>query len=85
MNEWYDDDQADEGPLESDLEEFDGDDEPATAPCSACGAEIYDDSPRCPICGQYLPGNAAAIYRPAWWWILAALVASIALVCYILL
>ena len=27
-----------------------------TAPCSYCGASIYDDSPRCPKCGNYTDG-----------------------------
>lgn len=25
----------------------------ATIPCSACGADIYDDAERCPECGHY--------------------------------
>ena len=84
MNEWDDDNLPDEAPLESDLEEFGDDDEPATTPCSACGAEIYDDSPRCPVCGEYIFATAGAAHRLAWWWVLAAVVALIALVCYIL-
>ena len=85
MNEWDDDNPPDEGPLQSDLEEFGGDDEPPTAPCPNCGAEIYDDSPRCPVCGEYIFATAGAVHRSAWWWVLAAAVALIAFICYILL
>jgi predicted nucleic acid-binding Zn ribbon protein len=28
-------------------------DDESTAPCPACGAEIYDDAERCPECGHY--------------------------------
>jgi hypothetical protein len=32
------------------------DDSSDTIPCSYCGASIYDDSPRCPKCGNYTDG-----------------------------
>ena len=83
MNEW-DDDILDEGPLQCDLDELGGDHESATEPCPACGAEIYDDSPQCPACGQYVFAAAGTTHRLEWWWVMAAVVASIALLCYIL-
>lgn len=85
MNEWDDDNPPDEGPLECDLEELGGDDAPQTAPCSACGAEIYDDSVQCPVCGQYILGGSGASHRLTWWWVLAAVAALVAFVCYILI
>ena len=85
MSEWDNDNLPDEGPLESDLEELGGDDGPETAPCPNCGAEIYDDSPRCPVCGQYIFATAGTTHRLTGWWLLAAAVAIIAFVCYILL
>lgn len=44
-------------------------------PCPACGAEIYEDSPRCPVCGAYITFAAAHPWsgRPLWWIALAAL------------
>ncbi len=76
MNEWNDD-MLDEGPLDSDLEEL-GDDGPETAPCEACGAEIYEDSPRCPACGEYILKSASYSYRPLPAWVLLAAMAAIA-------
>ena len=84
MNEWDNDNPPDEGPLESDLEELGGAGGPETAPCGACGAEIYDDSVQCPACGQYIFAAVGATHRWPWWWVLAAAVALIAFVCYIL-
>ena len=84
MNEWDDDNLPDEGPLESDLEEFDDNDEPETEPCPACGAEIYDDSPQCPACGEYIFATAGATHRWPLWLVVATAAALIAFVCYIL-
>jgi len=84
VNEWDDDNLSDERPLESDLEELGDDDRPATAPCNACGTEIYDDSVQCPACGQYIFATAGATHRLTWWWVLAAAVALVAFICYIL-
>jgi len=84
VNEWDDDNLPDEGPLQSDLEEFDGDDESATAACPACGTEIYDDSVQCPSCGEYIFASAGIAHRWPWWWTLVAALALIAFVCYIL-
>jgi hypothetical protein len=85
MADWDNDNLADEGPLESDLEELGGDDESSTAPCSACGAEIYDDSPQCPACGQYILATGNSTHGLTRWYLIAAAIALIAFVCYILL
>ena len=84
MNEWDDDNLLDEGPLESDLEEFGDDDEPATEPCPACGADVYDDSPQCPYCGVYIFTTSGTTYNWPWWWVLVAAAALIAFISYIL-
>ena len=84
MNEWDDDNLPDEGPLDSDLDEFGDDDEPATEPCPACGAEIYDDSPRCPVCGEYIFATAGRRRRWPLWLVIVAAVALTAFICYIL-
>jgi hypothetical protein len=84
VNEWDDDNLTDEGPLECDLEELGGDDGHETAPCPNCGTEIYDDSPRCPVCGEYIVATVGAAHPLTWWWMLIAAVALFAFVCYIL-
>ncbi len=83
MNEWDDDNLLYEGPLESDLEEFD--DESETIPCPACGTEVYEDSPQCPVCGEYIFGSTSSTHRWPWWWMVAAVITLVAFICYILL
>lgn len=60
----WDDEDWDEG------EDFGTDDESTTTECIHCGADIYDDSPRCPICGEYQVGSRSLTAwegRPMWW------------------
>ena len=61
----------------------DDDDETPTVVCPECGAEVYEDAPRCPACGNYITSPAAASFwqnRPRWWIVLGILgiVATIA-------
>ena len=45
-------------------------DQSTTTECIHCGAEIYDDAPRCPICGEYQVGSRSLTAwegRPLWW------------------
>jgi hypothetical protein len=56
-NDAADDEDPDEG-------EFD--DEPDTMPCPSCGAEIFDDVDRCPVCGEYITADTSM--NPVWWW-----------------
>ena len=46
-----------------------GDDEIETRPCPNCGAAIYEDTPACPACGEYVSwrGRTATDGRPTWW------------------
>jgi hypothetical protein len=69
-----DDDEDDDDDGESDLSDTDADlrddsdsgSEP-TVPCPACGAEMFEDSPRCPVCGEYVSaGGSQAGSRPLW-------------------
>lgn len=49
-----DDDEID-GPDDWDGDDDDDDDDDdGNDPCPHCGASIYGDSERCPICGEYL-------------------------------
>lgn len=50
-----------------DLDDEAGDsDAIATMPCPHCLGTIFDDSERCPRCGEYLTREAAPS-RPPWW------------------
>ncbi len=62
-NEHYDDYDCDE------------DDTNDVRPCPACGAEIYEDSLRCPVCGDYITFGSLGPWsgRPLWWIVLGAL------------
>ena len=45
-------------------------DDPAdetTVPCPACGADIYDDAVRCPVCGEYITLNDSSVATPFGW------------------
>jgi len=58
----------------------DTDDSDPTLPCPACGAAMFEDSPRCPSCGEYVtPGGSTVASRPAWILITAVLCLAIAL------
>jgi hypothetical protein len=83
------DDDADE----SDYSGFDTSDpdDDATAPCPACGAEIYDDAERCPECGHYLTREAAPRHdsvgglrsKPPLWIIVGAILCIIIVVLWV--
>ncbi len=81
---WDDDedspDDFDEDFEDSDDEDFgndDSDDDSEVLPCPSCGFTVYEDSPWCPSCGQYVtfPSGAAGVWsgRPAWWILLGIL------------
>ncbi|WP_437194161.1 hypothetical protein [Planctomicrobium sp. SH527] len=49
-------------------------DEPGTVPCPSCGAEVYEDTDRCPLCGDYIiPGatSSGSIWSGKPWWYVA--------------
>ena len=47
-------------------------------PCPHCLGTIYDDSERCPHCGQYLSREDAPRRRP--WWIVVGVVVCLVIV-----
>jgi hypothetical protein len=53
-------------------EEWDEDGHP-TMPCPYCQQEIFEDSPRCPQCGQYISEEDAPAARRPWWIIIGVL------------
>jgi predicted nucleic acid-binding Zn ribbon protein len=65
---WKDDD---ESPVD-DSGDDSGDE--STVPCPACGRAIFEDSPRCPYCEQYISEEDRARPRHPAWVITTALV-----------
>ena len=50
------------------------DDVTSTVPCPECGAEVYEESVQCPVCGSYIT-HATDVWsgRPGWWMLLGVL------------
>lgn len=61
----FDLDESDD--LDDDAED---DDSGETMPCPHCFGTIYDDSERCPHCGEYLSREDEPRPPPPWWVIL---------------
>jgi uncharacterized paraquat-inducible protein A len=51
----------------------DDDDNEPTIPCPFCKAEIWEDAPRCPRCGNELGGADMPAQRRPWWVLITAL------------
>ena len=64
----WDEDDEDWGDDESDL---DGE---STITCPHCGTEVYEDSPRCPSCENYLSleDTSPTVTNKPWWVLLGA-------------
>lgn len=52
--------------------EADGDDG-STGPCPYCGADIYDDAVRCPVCERYLSDEERTTTNQSTWVVITAL------------
>lgn len=65
----FEDDEPDEWNLEADDDE---EEETAVLPCPSCGAEVYEDAERCPVCGEFIIGRRLRAWegRPTWWIVL---------------
>jgi hypothetical protein len=53
----YDEEESDDlhDPDPPDMDDEDADDDAAdTHPCPHCGADVYEESQQCPVCGQYI-------------------------------
>jgi len=69
-----DDDLHDPDPSDMDDEDdADGDAEVDTHPCPHCGADVYEESQQCPVCGQYIDEFPRSNY-PRWVPVAAVLV-----------
>lgn len=52
----------------------DDDGESLTFPCSNCGADVYEDAPQCPVCGEYVTRSSSATAgMPTWMLVLGVL------------
>jgi hypothetical protein len=74
---WKDEDESDEFAAEvADGGEEDGEED--QLPCPSCGNMVYDDTDRCPHCGDWvMPLAAAASSRSNWIWWTALIVAAL--------
>jgi hypothetical protein len=51
----------------------DDEDEEPTIPCPHCGAEIHEDSERCPSCEAYISKQDAPPSPKPWWFIVGVI------------
>ena len=59
-------------------DEFDDDDSADTVACPHCGAEIYEDAVRCPVCEDYVTHDAHGFSGRPFWWLLLGLAGVVA-------
>jgi predicted RNA-binding Zn-ribbon protein involved in translation (DUF1610 family) len=66
----YDDEDSD-----WDIEIPDDSEEHGTVECPHCGADIYEDAPQCPVCGEYVIRGSGEFWKhkPGWYVLLALL------------
>jgi len=58
----------DEWPQENDFDDA-FDEEPDEAPCPACSRMVYEDTPKCPYCGEWIaPAGSADQRSRTWLW-----------------
>ena len=73
--------QDDDQEWQAEFEEFQ-DDHPEVLPCPSCGAEVYEETQRCPHCGEWIMPLATSARRKSRWWIIAAVLALIAIMAF---
>ncbi|MBY0589574.1 zinc-ribbon domain-containing protein [bacterium] len=67
--DWDDEEEHDES------SEFDSNEDDGTVPCPNCGKEMYEDSPRCPYCGEYVTHVAPSVVRSSPWMMIGMVLA----------
>jgi len=75
--------QEDEPEWEAEFEEFQHD-EPEMLPCPFCSAQVYEETQRCPHCGNWIMPLAASTRSRSKLWIIAAILALIAIIVFII-
>ncbi len=68
----YDNDEYDNSEYDDDLTE--------TVACPHCGAEVYEDAVRCPICETYITHDTNIWAGRPVWWILLGLLGIVAVI-----
>jgi hypothetical protein len=66
---------------QEELEEFEKA-EPEVLPCPSCGQDVYEESERCPHCGDWVMPLAASACTRSSVWIIAAILALIAILIF---
>jgi len=69
----YDDDEYEPDDDEKSPYEADEGDEDPTMPCPNCGADVYDDALRCPVCEHYLSDEQLTGMNQRLWVVVTAL------------
>jgi uncharacterized protein (DUF983 family) len=70
-DDWDEDDDRDEGPIEQDLIDEENDD--LCYPCPHCGRRILDESERCPYCEKYISQEDAPPARKPIWFVIGVI------------
>ena len=71
MSDW-DDEYAGEEYADEDLSE--------TIPCPNCGADVYEDSPACPVCGEYVTRSSSPLAGMPRWFAVLGVIGTLILV-----
>jgi len=79
--DWYEEDGFDDGQDEAESEAEEADAE--LLGCPECGAMVYEETQRCPQCGEWIMPLAAAS-RPGRMWLVVVVLAIVALVAWML-
>jgi hypothetical protein len=69
MSRYSHDDELEDEDWDEGEEAWDDDDaESSVTECPKCGADLYEDAVRCPLCGEYVTHSTSAwSQKPAWW------------------
>ncbi len=74
---------TDDQEWQEEFREFEGP-ESEMLPCPSCGAEVYEETQRCPHCGDWIMPLAGSTRRKRRVWIIAALLAIIAILAFVI-
>ncbi|MBX3437903.1 MAG: hypothetical protein KF861_10465 [Planctomycetaceae bacterium] len=75
-----DDDWDDASEEEEWSDDSDDDVDNIVVPCPSCGADIYEDAVRCPICGEYVTRTHSAWEGKPLWWVVLGVVGMLAVI-----
>jgi len=69
---------------EPDADEGDDDPEEDQLPCPSCGRMVFDDTDRCPHCGDWIMPVAASSRQRHAIWVVAAVLATLGILLWII-